>query len=49
MEQKFCQSCGMPLTEDLLGTNADESKNEENCIFCYKDGADAELVVLKRR
>ena len=26
MEQRFCQSCGMPLTEDVLGTNADGSK-----------------------
>ena len=25
-EMKFCQSCGMPLTEDVLGTNADGSK-----------------------
>ena len=24
MDKKFCQSCGMPLTEDVLGTNADE-------------------------
>ena len=39
MEQKFCQSCGMPLTEELLGTNADGSKNEDYCIYCYKDGA----------
>ncbi len=39
MEQRFCQSCGMPLTEDILGTNADGSKNEEYCIYCYKDGA----------
>ena len=38
MEQKFCQSCGMPLTEELFGTNADGSKNEEYCIYCYKDG-----------
>ena len=38
MELKFCQSCGMPLTEELLGTNADGSKNEEYCIYCYKDG-----------
>ena len=36
---KFCQSCGMPLTEDILGTNADGSKNEDYCIYCYKDGA----------
>lgn len=39
MEQKFCQSCGMPLTEAILGTNADGSKNEDYCIYCYKDGA----------
>ena len=49
METKFCQSCGMPLTPEILGTNADGSKNEEYCIYCYKDGADAELVVFKRR
>ena len=38
-EQKYCQSCGMPLTEEILGTNADGSKNEDYCIYCYKDGA----------
>ena len=38
-EIKFCQSCGMPLTDEVLGTNADGSKNEEYCIYCYKDGA----------
>ena len=38
-EMEFCQSCGMPLTGDCLGTNADGSKNEEYCIYCYKDGA----------
>ena len=29
----------MPLTEEILGTNADGSKNEEYCIYCFKDGA----------
>ena len=29
----------MPLTDEVLGTNADGSKNEEYCIYCYKDGA----------
>ena len=24
MDKKLCQSCGMPLTEDVLGTNANE-------------------------
>ena len=38
MKQKFCQSCGMPLTEDVLGTNADGSKNEDYCMYCYRDG-----------
>ena len=38
-ETKFCQSCGMPLTEKTLGTNADGTKNEDYCIYCYKDGA----------
>ena len=37
-ELKFCQSCGMPLTEEILGTNADGSKNEDYCMYCYKDG-----------
>ncbi len=37
-EMRFCQSCGMPLTEDVLGTNADGSKNEDYCMYCYRDG-----------
>jgi len=39
-QQKFCQSCAMPLTEESqFGTNADGSKNEDYCLYCYKDGA----------
>ena len=38
MEQKFCQSCGMPLTNDNLGITADGSKNDEYCVYCMKDG-----------
>ena len=37
-EMRFCQSCGMPLTDQVMGTNADGSKNEDYCIYCYKDG-----------
>ena len=37
-EMKFCQSCGMPLTQEILGTNADGIKNEDYCMYCYKDG-----------
>lgn len=29
----------MPLTDEILGTNADGSKSEEYCIYCFKDGA----------
>ena len=38
MEQKFCQSCGMPLSPEVLGTEKDGSKNEEYCTYCYADG-----------
>jgi len=39
---KKCQACGMPLTKDEeKGTNADGSKNEEYCVYCFKDGKKA--------
>ena len=28
----------MPLTEGMFGTNADGSRNEDYCLYCYKDG-----------
>jgi len=38
--EKFCQSCGMPLDEEkLYGKNADNSKNEEYCCYCFPNGA----------
>ena len=37
--QKFCQSCAMPMADnELYGTNADGTKNEDYCIYCFKDG-----------
>jgi len=38
---KNCQSCGMPLRKDPNGggTNADGTKSEMYCSYCYKDGA----------
>ena len=39
-ELLFCQSCGMPLTEEThFGTNADGGKNRSYCIYCYQNGA----------
>ncbi|WP_373720418.1 MULTISPECIES: zinc ribbon domain-containing protein [Bacteroidales] len=41
MEQKICQSCGMPLKKDpnLGGTNADGTLSKLYCSFCYQNGA----------
>lgn len=36
---RFCQSCGMPLTEENMGTEADGSRNEDYCRYCYEDGS----------
>ncbi|RHJ90801.1 zinc ribbon domain-containing protein [Parabacteroides bouchesdurhonensis] len=37
--ENFCQSCGMPMTSDeLFGTNADGSKNNDYCTYCYQQG-----------
>ena len=35
----FCQSCSMPLQKpEDFGTNADGSKNNEYCGYCYQNG-----------
>ena len=41
MEEKYCQSCGMPMNtvETVYGTNADGSKNEDYCAYCFENGA----------
>ena len=34
-----CQSCGMPIEKDeIIGTNADGSQNNDYCVYCFKDG-----------
>jgi len=37
-DMKFCQSCGMPLTPELYGTETDGSPSEEYCSYCYQGG-----------
>lgn len=41
MEEKYCQSCGMPMgkTEELFGGNADGTKSEDYCKYCFENGA----------
>ena len=39
MEERYCQSCGMPLnSDDQMGTNADGSTNWDYCKFCFQNG-----------
>ncbi len=39
-DQIFCQSCGMPMTEEAhFGTDADGSRNRDYCCYCYQKGA----------
>jgi hypothetical protein len=36
---KWCQSCAMPMeSADMFGTNADGSKNEDYCQYCFVNG-----------
>ena len=40
MEERFCQSCGMPMgqTDERYGTEADGSKSRDYCSYCYENG-----------
>ena len=40
MKRLMCQSCGMPLDKDPNrgGTNADGTRSEEYCSYCYQNG-----------
>lgn len=49
MNEKFCQSCGMPMTApEHFGTNADGSVNEEYCSYCYQKGEFLQDVTLEQ-
>ena len=41
MEERFCQSCAMPMgpTNELYGTNAGAKKSEDYCKYCFENGA----------
>ena len=47
MEQKICQCCSMPMTENIQhGTNKDGSLNEDYCVYCYNNGEFLENFTL---
>ena len=49
MENKICQSCSMPITDsEQFGTNQDDSKNEDYCIYCYKNGKFIDDVTMEK-
>jgi len=34
-----CQNCAMPMAQTkFMGTEADGSKSEKYCVYCYQDG-----------
>lgn len=48
MENKICQSCGMPITSnELLGTNIDGSINKNYCKYCYENGEFIDKVSME--
>ena len=48
MENKICQSCGMPIQSiDDLGKNIDGSINEDYCKYCYQDGKFIDDVTME--
>ncbi|MDV0446936.1 hypothetical protein MsAg5_08040 [Methanosarcinaceae archaeon Ag5] len=40
MEEKYCQSCGMPMgeTDELYGTEKNGGKSKDYCQYCYENG-----------
>ena len=53
MENRFCQSCGMPMTETgHFGTEKGGSRSDDYCRYCYQDGrfvADCTMEQILRR
>ncbi|MDE6879782.1 MAG: helix-turn-helix domain-containing protein [Oscillospiraceae bacterium] len=37
--QLICQSCGMPLTDGIMGHDRDGAINQDYCKWCYEGGA----------
>ena len=37
-QKLFCQCCGMPLEDKIIGKDKDGTPNEAYCKWCYADG-----------
>jgi len=38
MKPLICQSCGLPFSGKLKGTNRDGTKNDDYCVSCFDNG-----------
>jgi len=49
MENKICQSCGMPITlEEQFATNQDGSTNYDYCKYCFEKGEFIDKVPMEK-
>ena len=46
--QKFCQSCGMPMEYAQYGTEADGSASADYCGYCYEGGKFSADVTMEQ-
>ena len=46
---RICQSCSMPMNDDsVFGTEKDETKNLDYCVYCYKNGKFIDDVSMEK-
>lgn len=48
VNEKYCQSCSMPMgeTDEMYGSNADGGKNADYCKYCFARGAFTSTVPM---
>ena len=49
MEERYCQCCSMPMgaTGEMYGTDADGSKSDDYCKYCFENGAFAKDCTME--
>lgn len=48
MENKICQSCGNVITtNEMFGTNKNNSRSEDYCKYCFQDGEFIDKVTME--